>query len=419
MKRRAFIANGGLALFAAAAGTAYPGILAAAAQRLPQRPALVRRKTLVCIFQRGAMDGISAVQPLNDPNLATARPGLLLSATGATKAGEQLLPLNDRFGLHASLAPLLPLYNDGRLAVVHGVGSPLNNRSHFDMQDYLENGTPGIKSTPSGWLNRLSGRLSGQGSPFRSVSLTTARPRSFFGEAPALAVDRLDNLRFGGNERVLAELRRQYQEEGGAAGAGEGLLEAGTEGLEALRLLKSKQITQIPTSSAYPASDLGESLRQTAQLIKAEVGLEIAFVESNGWDSHSYQLGPYGGFTRLAGDLGGSIATFWNDLGPYRDDVLVMTMTEFGRTIAENGSRGTDHGRGSCQFLLGNNIRGGRVYGTVPELRPANLADGRDLPVTTDFRAVFGAVAERHLGVRDVAGIFPGYGGGVMGGLVN
>ena len=280
------------------------------------------------------------------------------------------------------------------------------------MQDYMENGTPGIKSTASGWLNRVSGQLRNQASPFRAVSLTTARPRSFFGEAPALAVDRLDNLKLRTSGGIREELRAKY------AGAGGGLGAAGLEGLEALRLLESKQITRIPTNNQYPNSDLGNSLRQTAQLIKAEVGLEIAFAESNGWDSHSYQLGPYGGFTRLATDLSQGISAFWNDLGKYQDDVIVMTMTEFGRTIAENGSRGTDHGRASCQFILGNGVNGGRIYGEVPTLTEANLADGRDLPVAVDFRSVFGAVAQGHLGISDLRTVFPGYGGRTLNGLL-
>lgn len=407
MRRRAFTKGAALSFFATGMG-AYPGILRSTARLVTDRRPNARRKVLVCIFQRGAMDGISAVQPLDDPALAVARPQLLLSATEATRAGDKLLPLDDRFGLHAELAPLLPLYKQGRLAIVHGVGSPVVNRSHFDMQDYMENGTPGIKSTDSGWLNRLSGILSEAPSPFRAVSLTTVKPRSFFGAAPGLSVARLEALRLGGSPSLRETLVQRYRETQSELGA------AGSEGLEALRLLESRQITQIPSSSTYPTSTLGESLRQTAQLIKAEVGLEIAFAESNGWDSHSYQLGPYGGFTRLAGDLSASIAAFWEDLGEYQDDVVVMTMTEFGRTIAENGSRGTDHGRGSCQFILGAGVRGGRVYGEVPSLTVDQLAEGRDLPVTTDFRAVFGGVIRAQLGVSDLTTVFPGYTAGWM-----
>lgn len=403
--RRTFLKSAALSVFAATAGS-YPGILNAAARLSSER-----RRTLVCIFQRGAMDGISAVQPMNSAALAAARPQLLLSATEETKAGGRLIPLDDRFGLHPQLAPLAPLYRQGALAIVHGVGSPLVNRSHFDMQDFMENGTPGIKSTPSGWLNRVSDRLESTPTPFRAVSLTTARPRSLFGTAPALAVDRLDALQLGGSAELRQRLAERYR------GSGD-LLAAGAEGLEALRLLESKQITQIPTGSAYPKSNLGESLRQTAQLIKAEVGLEIAFAESNGWDSHSYQLGRFGGFTRLAEDLAQSITAFWDDLGKYRDEVVVMTMTEFGRTIAENGSRGTDHGRGSVQFILGSRVNGGKIYGEVPELVPAKLAEGRDLPVTTDFRAVFGGVVQGHLAVPVENELFPGYRGGILPGLL-
>ena len=412
MRRRAFLSSAAsLAVFAA--GTGLPTGLGAAALRIAARKrSAADTPTLVCIFQRGAMDGLSAVQPLDDPALRAARPQLWLSPTETNRAGKALLPLDDRFGLNATLAPLLPYYRDGQLAIVHGVGQPVEDRSHFDMQDYLENGTPGVKSTASGWLNRLGERLPGAGTPFRAMSLTTARPRSLYGTGPAISVSQLDALTLQGGAAAHARLKQQWT----TGNTPPELARPGAAALEAARLLESRQVTRRPRPAAYPDSPLGNSLAQIAQLIRAGVGLEIAFAESNGWDSHSYQVGPLGGFTRLADDLAQSMAAFWEDLGPHRSQTLVMTMTEFGRTVAENGSRGTDHGRASCQFILGERVAGGRIYGDVPaNLVAANLEAGRDLPVTTDYRAVFGGIARDHLGVRTLDGLFPGYAGRPLG----
>ena len=161
----------------------------------------------------------------------------------------------------------------------------------------------------------------------------------------------------------------------------------------------------------YPNSALGRSLRQIAQLIKAGVGLEIAFAESGGWDTHSRQGGAFGGFTQRANDLSACISNFWRDIAAHQEEVCLLTMTEFGRTVRQNGSFGTDHGRGSCLFVLGNGVQGGKIFGDVPALKTANLEDGRDLPVTTDFRSVFSGVASGHLGVQGGASLFPGWSG--------
>nr|HRC84018.1 DUF1501 domain-containing protein [Thermoanaerobaculia bacterium] len=191
------------------------------------------------------------------------------------------------------------------------------------------------------------------------------------------------------------------------------LQETGREAFEALALLSEKKVASYRPAAGvdYPGGALATSLRQIAMLIKADVGLEVAFAESGGWDTHVQQGGAQGIFARRAAELGRALAAFWQDLGPAAKDVVVMTMTEFGRTVAENGSGGTDHGHGSCLFLLGARVAGGKVHGKLESLDRGALFEGRDLPVTTDFRAVFTEVARRHLGVANSAELFPGFSG--------
>ncbi len=408
-KRRGFIKSSALAACSISLG-GIPGFLTKTTEFIRAPRAWNRRKTLVCIFQRGAMDGIMAVQPMADPHLPKLRPDLFHSA-GKRAGDQQLLELDGRFGLHPSLEALYPLFEEKRLAVVHGMGSPLPNRSHFDAQDYMESGTPGIKGTSTGWLNRAMGLMGHEATPFRAVSITPAMPRSLYGQNSALAVENLSDLSMISNARPadMETLRSLYER------ADDPLLQRGGRiSLEALRILRETDLGQYRPAADYPDSTLGSSLLQIAQLIKAGVGLEIAFAESNGWDTHSRQGGKFGSFQVQARDLGQSIAAFWRDLGPLQDDVVVMTMTEFGRTVHQNGSFGTDHGRGSCQFILGNSIPGGRVYGEVPELAVENLEDGRDLPVTTDFRSIFSRVVSDQFGLADLSGVFPDWEGPVF-----
>jgi uncharacterized protein (DUF1501 family) len=362
-----------------------------------------RRKVLVTVFQRGAMDGLMAVQPLADPALAQLRPSLLLPRQGEGA----LLPLDGRFGLHPSLAPLSPLFADKQLAILHGVGSPDTTRSHFDAQDYMESGTPGRKGSPSGWLNRAAGLLGHEATPFQAVAMTEALPKSLYGDQPTLAISSLDefHLKSAAADQSLEAL---YQDATQKA-----LQKRGGEAFAAMDLLAQKRYAGYrPAAGAdYPNSPLGKSLRQIAFLIKNDVGLEIAFAESNGWDTHRGQGQARGAFAQRAADLGRSIAAFWTDLGGYRSDVVLMTMTEFGRTVAQNGSGGTDHGRASCMFVLGEEVQGGTVRGQIATLQRDALEDGRDLPVTTDFRAVFAGVAGQHLGIPPSAQLFPGWQG--------
>jgi uncharacterized protein (DUF1501 family) len=411
MNRRLFLKTGGIALFSLGVG-AGPGFLtraAMAAQGTGSTPAR-KRRILVTIFQRGAMDGLAAVPPIDDSTLRTLRPRLAMS--GARAEGDQaLLDLGTGFGLHPAFEPLMPLWKEKRLGIVHAVGSPDPTRSHFDAQDFMETGTPGRKGTPSGWLNRAVGLTGHEGSPFRAVAMTASLPRSLYGDEPALAVTNLADFKVAlpGADRTAAAAGQGF--EALYEQTSQGLLrDTGGETFRAIHMLSASEIQKYkPADGAeYPKTPLGNALRQIALLIKSDVGLEIAFAESGGWDTHVQQIGT---FNRQARDLADSIQAFWTDLGAWQDQVVLTTMTEFGRTVRENGSGGTDHGHGSCLFVLSNSMDGGKVHGSFPGLADGALYEGRDLPVTTDFRAVFCELAGKHLGIKDDAKLFPGWTG--------
>jgi len=315
--------------------------------------------------------------------------------------------LDGFFAFHPRLAPLKPLYTGRQLAVVHACGSPDSTRSHFDAQDYLETATPGVKSTQDGWLNRyLQARRAQQESAFRAVALTTQLPRALHGPAPALAMSQIGQFGVRGEASVGASFEAQYK-----AAADEVLNGVGREAFEAIRTLKTAdpQRYQPERGADYPRSAYGQALKQIAQLIKADVGLEVAFAESNGWDHHVNEGGATGQLATRLDDFARGIAALVTDLGDQMADTVILTMSEFGRAVPENGNRGTDHGHGNAMMVMGGPVRGGRVYGTWPGLRPEQRFEGRDLAVTTDFRDVFGEVVVRHLGITDPRPIFPAY----------
>ncbi len=415
ISRRAFIKAGGLALFGVSMG-GVPSFVARAANQIKICGPYKKNKILVCIFQRGAMDGLMAVTPFTDSYLKLARPTLFMNA-GTNGA---LIDLDGKFGLHPGLKSFAPLFKDKQLAIVHGMGSPNNTRSHFDAQDYMESGTPFNKGTSTGWLNRAVGLSGHETGPFRAVSITSSLPRSFYGDNPTVAISNLADfaIQAKGN-KGSANLAAQSFEELYDQTSNELLKETGKESFEAMKMLQKSDIKNYkPTNNAiYPNSPFGNALKQIAQLIKMNVGLEVAFAESGGWDTHFNQGTDKGVFARNAMDLSNSIAAFWGDLGQLQDDVTLLTMTEFGRTVKQNGTGGTDHGRGSCAFILGNDVNGGRVHGLIKPLAIENLEDGRDLAVTTDFRSVFSEVADKHLQLNDDKILFPEWNGeriGVM-----
>jgi uncharacterized protein (DUF1501 family) len=399
--RRVFMKNGGLALLSL-------GFAPAFLARTVEAAGAARRRILVTIFQRGAVDGLNMIVPFGEREYYASRPSI---AVPKPNAPDGAIDLDGFFGLHPRLAPLKPLWDARQLAIVHACGSPDGTRSHFDAQDYMETATPGVKSTQDGWLNRyLHAREHADATPFRAVALAPQMPRSLQGLEPALAIGQIGQfgIRAGqATDMVQASFESEY-----AAAADKVLNRTGGQAFDAVRMLKSADPAKYqPDNGAdYPRSGYGDALRQIAQLVKADVGLEIAFAEAGGWDTHVNQGSSAGQLGTRLDDFGRGIAALARDLGDRMSDIVILTMSEFGRAVAENGNRGTDHGHGNAMMIIGGqNVRGGKVYGRWPGLAREQRYDGRDLAVTTDFRSVFAEVVRTHLGVSDTRTIFPGF----------
>jgi uncharacterized protein (DUF1501 family) len=411
MNRRFFLKSGSIALASVGLVGGSPSFLqrVAAAQGLKAN-AGGRRKTLIAIFQRGAADGLNIVVPHGEKNYYAMRPSIAIAQPGKGAAGESVIDLDGFFGLHPALAGFKPMWDAKRLAIVHAAGSPDSTRSHFDAQDYMEAGTPGVKSTPDGWLNRyLQARRDPGQSPFRGVAMAQNLPRAMQGRAPALAISNLADfsIRAGqASQTVQGGFEDIYEQ-----AAGDALGGTGKETFEAIAFLKQVNPAQYkPENGAqYPRTQFGNALLQIAQLVKAGVGLEVAFTDVGGWDTHVNEGGARGQLAARLTEFAGGINALYTDLGARMDDVVILTMSEFGRTARENGNRGTDHGHANAMFIIGGATRGGKVYGQWPGLDADKLYDGRDLALTTDFRDVFGEVAQKHLGNADLKRVFPGY----------
>ena len=322
-----------------------------------------------------------------------------------------MVDLNGFFGLHPSLAPLKPLWDQKHLAIVHAAGSPDETRSHFDAQDYMESGTPGVKSTTDGWLNRtVQSEGPAADSPFRAVALGTSLPRILAGKAPAVAVSNVNGFSIAGGNPAAAPIGNTF-EAMYAQSVDSVLHGTGNETFEAVKMLKSADPQQYaPAAGAnYPKGRFGDAMRQTAQLIKSNVGVQIAFTDIGGWDHHVNEGAVDGQLGNVLREFAQSIAAFWIDLGTLAEDTVLISMSEFGRTARENGNRGTDHGHANVMFVLGGPVKGGRVYGRWPGLDPSQLHEGRDLALTTDFRTVVGESVARHLGNHDLNAVFPGF----------
>ena len=365
-----------------------------------------RRKTLIAIFQRGAADGLNIIVPHAERSYYDLRPTIAIPRPSTKVAGqESAIDLDGFFGLHPSLAELKPLWQQQRLAIVHAAGSPDSTRSHFDAQDYMESGTPGLKSTAGGWLNRALPPETGKLSPVRAVSLGPSLPRTLRGVQNAIAVENLNNFTVR-DAAASKMLQAMY------SGTTDQVLNgAGRETFEAVALLQSIQKTpyQPAGGATYPRGRFGDSMRQIAQLIKADVGVEVAFADIGGWDHHTNEPGQ---LTNVLREFGNSLAAFHQDLGDQMEDVVVVTMSEFGRTARENGNRGTDHGHANVMFVMGGAVQGGKVYGKWPGLAPEQLNEERDLALTTDFRDVLGEAVYSHLGNHSIDSVFPNYAGG-------
>ncbi len=401
--RRVFLKNGALALVAT---TAIPSFLTRAVWGVETTG--TRRKRLVVLFQRGAADGLNIVVPHGEPAYYSMRPAIAIPRPN--RGQESCIDLDGFFGLHPSLASFKPLWEQKHLAIVHAAGSPDNTRSHFDAQDYMESGTPGVKSTEDGWLNRAVRQPEPDSSPFRAIAMGGTLPRALAGTAPAVAIGNINEFGVGGRGPAAAPLTNTF-EAMYSQSVDTVLHGTGQETFEAVKMLKAADPARYtPARGAnYPRGRFGDSLRQLAQLIKADLGVEVAFADIGGWDHHVNEGAVQGQLANVLRDFSQSIAAFWTDLGDLGEDTVLVTMSEFGRTARENGNRGTDHGHANVMFVLGGPVRVGRVYGPWPGLDQSQLYEGRDLALTTDFRRVLGEGVYRHLGNRDLATIFPGF----------
>ena len=411
ISRRVFVRAGALGLVSFGFDPLFLSRAAYAAQGV-SGPARGGR-TLVCLFQRGAVDGLSMIVPHGDEQYYRERPRIAIPRS-------TVVDLDGHFGLHPRLAPLKPFWDAGTLAVVPAVGSPDGTRSHFDAQDYMESGTPGVKSTTDGWANRYcQNAREHTDTPFRAVAFGPQLPRIMAGTAPALAIDDLRSIGVGGRAGNGDRLSRAFESlyEGSATGL---LATSAEESFEAIRMLKTANPSArgAENGAVYPRGKLGESLQQIAQLIKAGLGLEIAFADMGGWDTHVNQGNDQGQLALRLTELGQALGAFATDLGERMRDVCVLTMSEFGRTIRENGTGGTDHGHGTAMLVLGGTVAGKQVAGSWPGLSAEARYEGRDVAVTTDFRDLFGEILTRHLGARDLSAVFPGYAAGKSPGVI-
>jgi uncharacterized protein (DUF1501 family) len=363
-----------------------------------------RKKLLITIFQRGAVDGLNMIVPFGESAYYQARPTIAIARPGSADGA---INLNGFFGLHPRMAPLEPLWDNRSLAIVHACGSPDTTRSHFDAQDYMESATPGVKSTRDGWLNRYLQFARDAHDPLNAVAMTRQMPRSLQGTAPALAMGSVTE--FGVRGGMGGSFESAYSKSGDRV-----LSPTANDAFEAMRTLAAKGgVDYRPANGAqYPRTPYGQALQEIARLAKADVGLEIAFAESNQWDHHANEGAATGQIANRLNDFASGIVALAQDLGDRMADTIILTMSEFGRTVAENGNRGTDHGHGNAMIAIGGNVKGGEVYGKWPGLGVNDRFEGRDLAITTDFRDVFGEVVMRHLGADEAtaARVFPGYG---------
>ena len=407
MDRRVFVKSGALALVTMGLSPSFLRRMTFGME-LPKAP---KGKVLICLFQRGAADALNIVVPHGERAYYAMRPSIAIPQPSRSVAGAAI-DLDGFFGLHPALAPLKPLYDRGILAPIHAVGSPSTTRSHFDAQDYMETGTPDVKGTTDGWLNRY---LAVKGTcdeckiastPFRAVSLTPQTPRILEGPSPTVAMNSLDEFSVRATGSSAERLEALYR-----TGSADLVHATGAETFDAVKMLRAANPQKyLPQNGAdYPRSQFGQRLLQIAQLVKANVGLEVAFADVGGWDTHVNQGNSTGQLAQRLDDFSRSIAALLTDLGDRMDDVVIMTMSEFGRMARENGNRGTDHGHAGALFVIGGHVKGGKVHGKWPGLEQEQLYEGRDLALTTDFRSVFAEVVSHHLGARTLDRIFPGF----------
>jgi uncharacterized protein (DUF1501 family) len=353
------------------------------------------RNTLIVVFLRGGQDGLSMLVPAGDPNLLRARPNIAIPAA-------TLLPAGRGFGLNPNLAPLQPFWTAGQMAAVPAVASPDVSRSHFQAQDCIERGAA-TTSVHTGWLNRVLA-LSGPGTTFRAIAEGTEMPRSLVGEQDKIVLDGIDQFRLnGGDAKTMEALATLYT---GLNHPLEGQAKVTLQAITAAQRISTNRTGTVK----YPGGGFADSLSDVALLIKAQVGLKVATINVGGWDMHT-NIGKVdnGDMKNQLTALATGLAAFATDLGPLLDNVTLVTMTEFGRRVLENGNGGTDHGHGGVMLLLGGGLNGGQVHGVWPGLAPGALDQG-DVARANDFRDVLGEAIATRLGIGDIGAVFPDHG---------
>lgn len=375
---------------------------------LAPRDAPTRGDILVCVFMRGAADGLNLVTPHGDKDYYAARSTLALTQPKTSNA-QAVIDLDGFFGLHPALRPFKEIYDAGQLAIVHAVGSPDPTHSHFDAMDFMERGTPGDKAIPTGWIGRhLQMVATSNASPFRAVGMGTLLQQSLRGPISATALQSVADFHLQGDQKKAQAIQNAIA----SLYEGDGFIETnGQQTLQAMNdLAKITSSNYTPANGAkYPDSPFGKSMLSIAQLIKTGLGVEIACADLGGWDTHVQQGGAEGQMARLIDELAQSLAAFYADMRDEMKRITLVTMTEFGRRVQENSNRGTDHGHGSVMFVMGGGIKGGKVYGEWLGLGKDNLYGPGDLAISTDFRDVLGEITQKRLLNTNLAGVFPNY----------
>lgn len=359
---------------------------------------------LISVFLRGGMDGLSAVVPYAEDAYHRGRPNLRLRSPKDASAGAtyQCLDLDGFFGLHPAMATLLPMFREGRMAVVHAAGSGDQTRSHFEAMNAMERGMHRVGGgLQTGWVARhLATTPRKNSTPLRAVALSSLTPDSLRGASHATTLASLTDFRLA-NPEMLESLEGMY------GGGRDAMSLAGSDTLAVLKKLRGVKVEDMPRS--YPNTDLGRGLRQVGTLIRSNVGLEVACLEMGGWDTHVAQGTITGWLPGYLKDLADSLAAFVADMGSELGRVTLVVQTEFGRRVAENTGLGTDHGRASCMFLFGGSVAGGKVHGGWPGLEESQLDEVGDLRVTTDYRDVWGEALSKRVSGSKAEEVFPGW----------
>jgi uncharacterized protein (DUF1501 family) len=372
------------------------------------------QRRLVVIFMRGAVDGLSVVVPYSEANYYASRSSIALGRPG-TDGG--VLDLDGRFGLHPALQSLMPWWQSGKLGFVQAAGSPDATRSHFDAQDYMESATPGRKATPDGWLNRLLGTLpetpGASSAPTRAVSVGPVLPRIYAGPHPVA------NIASGNTAakptlldrpKVADAFAKLYSGDDRMSRAYQQSQQAHREVMDSMNDGMTSEMQAANNGAPLP-NGFPDDAARLARLMKNDARVQLAFMALGGWDTHANQGAATGQLANRLRPLGMGLSTLAAGLGPVLDDTTIVVVSEFGRTVRQNGNGGTDHGHANVMWVLGGRVAGGKVHGHWPGLDAAALYEGRDLAVTTDFRSVLAEVCERHVGLSDaqLAQVFPGF----------